>query len=81
MSELALYTRPGCHLCDQALELCRECGVEPRAVDISGDLGLIERYGTRIPVLRYESGTREIGWPFDAEQLRDFLDHGESGGR
>lgn len=73
MNELVLYTRPGCHLCDQALELCRECGVEPGPVDISGELGLIEAYGTRIPVLRRRDTGAELGWPFGAAELRAFL--------
>lgn len=72
MSELILYTRPGCHLCDEALELCRECGVTPQPVDISGDLALLEVYGTRIPVLRRPDTGAELGWPFDRASVATF---------
>lgn len=70
MTEYFLYTRPGCHLCDEALELCRECGLEPEPVDISGDLALLEAYGRRIPVLRRADSGDELGWPFSAGDIR-----------
>ena len=41
-------------------------------VDISEDDALFERYGLTIPVLRHPEGA-EIGWPFDAAQVRAFL--------
>ena len=74
MSELILYTRPGCHLCDDARELLAEVSPQTvlRAVDIENDLALIQAYGVRIPVLRKENGA-ELGWPFDADALSAFL--------
>jgi hypothetical protein len=42
-------------------------------VDIAVSDGLIERYGTRIPVLRANTTAAELGWPFNAEDLDAFL--------
>lgn len=73
MSNYRLYTRPGCHLCDDALALCEEGGVRPQAVDISGDVELLRGYGDRIPVLRCARTGAELAWPFDRETLAGFL--------
>jgi glutaredoxin-like protein DUF836 len=57
--ELVLYTRPGCHLCEQALEqlvALRGEGYrfELREVDIESDDGLLRRMLERIPVLELD---------------------------
>ena len=53
--EVTLYTRPGCHLCEEAKSaiapLLRECGAVLREVNIEGDAVLEERYGLDIPVI------------------------------
>jgi glutaredoxin len=55
MSEVTLYTRPGCHLCEDArgdLEaLAGELGFTVREVDIERDDALHARYLERIPVV------------------------------
>ena len=66
MSQVVLYGRPGCHLCDDAraaLERVR-AGVpfELREVDITGDDALHARYLERIPVVA-----------LDGEELFDFF--------
>ncbi len=52
---LTLYSRPGCHLCDEMKEIlypvARACHCTVAEVDISGDPDLEARYGTEIPVL------------------------------
>jgi hypothetical protein len=77
MKVLYLYTTLGCHLCEQALEL-----VEPllsdfpfrfELIDIADSDELMERYGIRIPVLRRPDIDKELGWPFDQQQLRGFF--------
>lgn len=73
MREYRLYTRPGCHLCDDALDICREGGLRPEAVDISDDLGLVRDYGDRIPVLHCVDTGDELGWPFDCDALTRFI--------
>jgi predicted thioredoxin/glutaredoxin len=48
---LVLVTRHGCHLCDQALELLRELGVEPELADVDADEELFRLYDWRVPVV------------------------------
>ena len=59
---LVLYTRAGCHLCQdmlaQARPLAAEHGLEIELVDIDDDLALAKRYNLRIPVL--ELNGREV---------------------
>jgi thiol-disulfide isomerase/thioredoxin len=53
--DLVLYSRPGCHLCDDMLavveSLAGEFPLRVRTVDVSRDPALEARYGTEIPVL------------------------------
>ena len=55
-AQLVLYSRPGCHLCEQALEKLVALHAEGyrfelREVDIESDEGLLRRMLERIPVL------------------------------
>jgi len=53
--EVTLYSRPGCHLCEEAkaaiAPLLREFGAVLRDVNIDEDAVLRERYGWDIPVI------------------------------
>ena len=53
--DVTLYTRPGCHLCDQAREtilpILRERGARLREVNIVGDEELRELYTNDVPVV------------------------------
>jgi glutaredoxin len=53
--DVTLYTRPGCHLCEDAkaaiAPLLREFGAVLREVNIDEDAVLKERYGSDIPVI------------------------------
>jgi glutaredoxin len=53
--EVTLYTRPGCHLCDEAKSgiapLLAEFGAVLHEVNIDDDPVLKERYGWDIPVI------------------------------
>ena len=57
MTALTLYSRPGCHLCDEMKAvIARVVGEQAvditlEEVDISTDAELLSRYGTEIPVL------------------------------
>ena len=74
MSDLILYQRDYCHLCDQALAVMAEARApdfDSEWVDDSPELE--QRYGTRVPVLRDARDGRELDWPFDAAAVRAFL--------
>ena len=68
-----LLTTAGCHLCEEAQALVQRAApsVSLELVDIADDDDLIERYGTRIPVLR--QGDRELAWPFSLLDVRGWL--------
>lgn len=44
-----------------------------REIDIAESDELLERYGVRIPVLKFAEREEELGWPFDTTQLQGFL--------
>jgi glutaredoxin len=48
---LTLYSRPGCHLCDDARAALRRIGHPFEDVDIDSDDALLRRYLERIPVV------------------------------
>ena len=68
-----LYGTSCCHLCEEAEAVLREAGIVAEHIDIVADDGLLERYGTRIPVLRRTDNGAELGWPFDAAGVLRFL--------
>ena len=49
--EIVLVTRKGCHLCDDALGLLRDLGVEPKQLDVDSDDQLHRLYDFRVPVV------------------------------
>ncbi|HEY2415377.1 MAG TPA: glutaredoxin family protein [Pirellulaceae bacterium] len=61
MPRIVLYTRHGCHLCDDALELIRRHGHEPRLIDIDADPALCERYNECVPVVEIDGRERFRG--------------------
>lgn len=55
MWNLTLYSKPGCHLCDDAKReiqaFSRECALQLHEIDISQDKELWDKYCYDIPVL------------------------------
>lgn len=73
-----LYQRDNCHLCDLALlELARAGVADFTSVFIDANAEMEARYGARVPVLCDPRSRHELGWPFDAAQVRQFL-HGRT---
>lgn len=62
VSELVLYGRDGCHLCDDARAVLRRIGHPFAEVDIEADPVLHKRFLERIPVVA-----------LDGEELYDFF--------
>jgi glutaredoxin len=71
---LTLYSRPGCHLCDDMKHvvepLARDLDCALEEIDISADPALEARFGTEIPVL-YVNGRKAFKYRLDAHALRD----------
>ena len=55
MTNLTIYSRPGCHLCDEMKAVVRRVSasipISLEEIDISGDTELERVYGLEIPVL------------------------------
>mgnify|MGYP000415635503 FL=1 len=75
--ELLFYTTSQCHLWELAEALLVSTPMpEPipvDVVDIAQSEELVERYGTRIPVLRRNDTGVELDWPFTRDDLLTFL--------
>jgi glutaredoxin len=54
-TEVVIYTRPGCHLCDEAKDAINASGCDGEflleEINIENDESLLERYGNDIPVV------------------------------
>jgi glutaredoxin len=76
MLTVTLYTRPGCHLCEQAHEILRTAArgldVQLRLVNIDDDLALAQRYGERVPVAAI-NGIDVLEWPFTLAQAQRII--------
>lgn len=75
MTSLRLYSRPDCHLCEEAAEIVmsHRPGVELVEINIEDDLEHLDRYGVRIPVLQRADTAAELYWPFGLDELERFL--------
>ena len=73
--EVTLYTKPGCHLCeDVKAELDRLTAVHPHhltEINISSDRDIFARYHLIIPVVHI--GCTELQAPITAAQLKAAL--------
>ena len=77
-TDVTLYTRPGCHLCDQAkaaiMPLLEEFGAALREVNIDEDRELAARYGWDIPVLfigRHKAAKHRVNLEQFRRQLQE----------
>jgi glutaredoxin len=73
---VTLYSRPGCHLCDDAraviARVCADLGEEYIEVSIDGDPELQRRFGEEIPVTLVD-GRQHDFWRVDETRLRGAL--------
>jgi glutaredoxin len=76
-ARVTLYSKPGCHLCDDARAVveavCAEVGASWVEVDITADAALNERYWEQIPVTLVD-GRQHDFWRVDARRLRAALE-------
>jgi hypothetical protein len=68
------YTKPGCHLCEQAEELLEalalECPLDLEKIDITTDVDIFDRYRYEIPVIAVEGGGTASGRITEADLRR-----------
>lgn len=72
--EVILYTRSGCHLCDEAATILRDHGLRPKAVDIDADAALRDQFNECVPVVEIDGKVRFRG-KVDPVLLRRLLSH------
>ena len=79
---LTIYSRPGCHLCDEMkatiARVARTIPLSLEDIDISTDPALEARYGVDIPVLLVD-GKKAAKYRVSEEELRRIL-QGRTGG-
>ena len=72
MIALTIYSRPGCHLCDEmkavVSAVARQIPLRLDEIDISGDPALEALYGLEIPVLLVE-GKKAAKYRIAEEEL------------
>jgi glutaredoxin len=75
-ARVTLYSRPGCHLCDDARtvieRVCADLGEEYAEVFIDDDPALAERFGEEVPVT-FVDGRQHDFWRVDEQRLRTAL--------
>ena len=73
---ITLYTRPGCHLCDDACAVieavCADLGESYEEIDITGDDELEDRFTEDVPVT-FVDGKQHDFWRVDETRLRAAL--------
>jgi len=63
----------GCHLCEEAELIVSNFELEFEQIDIAEQEQWQPEYALRIPVLINLETKQDLGWPFDIEQVREFI--------
>lgn len=75
-SRVVLYSKPGCHLCEDARvvieRVCLDLGTTFEEVDITSDQNLMRAYGEQIPVT-FVDGAQHDFWRVEESRLRAAL--------
>jgi len=76
LPRIVLYTKAGCHLCDEARahleDLAADHAFELDEIDIRTDSALFERYRYRIPVITLD-GVEQLEGEIRAADVRGLL--------
>jgi glutaredoxin len=77
MTKVTIYSRTGCHLCEDALKVLQslmdELNFEINEVLIDGDEELQRLYGEQIPVTHID-GVHHDYWRVDPDRFRSSLE-------
>lgn len=75
-TRVVVYSKPGCHLCEEAeatvQQICAELGVGWERIDILDDPELMTAYAEQIPVT-FVDGKQHDFWRVDPDRLRTAL--------
>ncbi len=71
--DVKLYTRPGCHLCEEVKKEMRAAGCDElyvlEEINIESDPELLNRYGKEIPVVTI-NGIKAFKYRLNASEFR-----------
>jgi hypothetical protein len=75
---LLLLGTAGCHLCEEAEEIIRECLPNDydqviEAIDIAEQEHWQTQYAIRIPVLYHPATQKELAWRFELADVESFI--------
>lgn len=77
MVQLILYSTSHCHLCEEAeallTSLTKQYDINWVPIEITNDDNLVEKYGTKIPVIKRVDNHSEISWPFSAKEIANLI--------
>jgi glutaredoxin len=76
MTKVVIYSKPGCHLCDEAKAAIKAAGCEGQftleEVNIETDPDLLRRYRFEIPVVTFD-GKERFRHRLSSEEFKDAL--------
>jgi hypothetical protein len=72
---IRMFTRQGCPLCDAGAALARQVfgSASLELIDVDLDLGLLERYGDRVPVIEDSDGAIIDEGIISEQALREYV--------
>lgn len=77
MINLQLYSTSHCHLCEEAeailKSLSKQYEIQWVSTEITNSNALLDKYGTKIPVVAKVDTNKEIQWPFSLFELEQFI--------
>jgi Glutaredoxin-like domain (DUF836) len=78
MTRLLLFGTSGCHLCEQAEQIIndclpKDCDLMIETIDIAEQEHWQEQYALCIPVLYHPETKKDLGWPFDQMNVKEFI--------
>ncbi len=71
-TRIVLYTKPGCHLCEEVEGWLLEASLTWQSIDITADAGLFDRYRYRVPVVDVD-GREVLCAPITRADVRQAL--------
>lgn len=74
MIKVDYYTKYGCSLCDEGLLILRSFPeIDVNIIDVEDDIEKYHSYLLRIPVISYDDGEKELGWPFGEKEIKEIV--------
>ncbi|MCK5360795.1 MAG: glutaredoxin family protein [Gammaproteobacteria bacterium] len=74
MIKVDYYTKYDCSLCDEGVSILRKFpDIDVNIIDVEDDIEKYQSYLLRIPVISYDNGKIELGWPFGEKDIQEIV--------